>query len=358
MINRRNWKEIKKYLAHRRRVDQVSESTLKNDKGRLRHLLEWADETRFSDAAQIQPSFSEYLANTRLDGIDRLLSAEYSNKIVRTARRFLEWLVKNRPGYQSISERWLDTLRSPRNTSPPRPRKVVTIDEVLEMVQTPVDELWEKRIQAAIALLYSSGARINAFASLPLSAVDVTGLSIKQWPSLGVRTKLYKHATTYLLPIPELIQTISEWDSRVRAVLPDDGYWFAPLSPFSGAIDPTVRSIGKYRAHRIRKDLRRWLEMVNLPYHSPHAFRHGHAVYAIKHAQDVGQLKAISQNLMHSNLNTTDGIYGILSERDVHQRISELGKKDPAGLSKSDETILNQLSRIERLIDDFIESAD
>lgn len=45
---------------------------------------------------------------------------------------------------------------------------------------------------------------------------------------------------------------------------------------------------------------------IGLPYHSPHAFRHGHAVYALKLAENISQLKAISQNLMHANLSTTD----------------------------------------------------
>ena len=60
-------------------------------------------------------------------------------------------------------------------------------------------------------------------------------------------------------------------------------------------------------------------------YHSPHKFRHGHAVYALKMAKDVAALKAVSQNLMHENLTITDGVYGILSETDVRKQIIGLG---------------------------------
>jgi len=35
---------------------------------------------------------------------------------------------------------------------------------------------------------------------------------------------------------------------------------------------------------------------------------------------------AISQNLMHSNLSITDGIYGILSKEDRKNYITNLGK--------------------------------
>jgi integrase len=58
---------------------------------------------------------------------------------------------------------------------------------------------------------------------------------------------------------------------------------------------------------------------------SPHKFRHGHAVYAVKMAKDVSALKAVSQNLTHENLSITDGVYGVLSETDVRQQIATLG---------------------------------
>jgi len=44
----------------------------------------------------------------------------------------------------------------------------------------------------------------------------------------------------------------------------------------------------------------------------------------LKHADNISQLKAISQNLMHSNISTTDRIYGILSENDMQQEIDSL----------------------------------
>jgi hypothetical protein len=59
---------------------------------------------------------------------------------------------------------------------------------------------------------------------------------------------------------------------------------------------------------------------------SKNKFRHGHAVYSIKLAKTVAELKAISQNLMHSNLSITDGIYGILSREDRKNYITNLGK--------------------------------
>ena len=50
----------------------------------------------------------------------------------------------------------------------------------------------------------------------------------------------------------------------------------------------------------------------------------GHAVYALKQAQDVATYKAVSMNLMHADLSVTDRIYAVLNEEDVRERIASL----------------------------------
>jgi hypothetical protein len=108
-------------------------------------------------------------------------------------------------------------------------------------------------------------------------------------------------------------------------MLSENGRWFAALSPETGKVCQKPIEIGKHRDSRVRKDRRRWMDRVRLRYYSPHKFRHGHAVHALKKAKDITDLKAVSQNLMHSNLSITDGVYGVLSKSDVRERISALG---------------------------------
>jgi hypothetical protein len=67
---------------------------------------------------------------------------------------------------------------------------------------------------------------------------------------------------------------------------------------------------------------------------SLHKFRHGNAVYSLQQAKDIAQLKAASQNLMHSNLSITDGVYGIMSNTDVKRQIANLGNNP--GLPEGD----------------------
>lgn len=147
-------------------------------------------------------------------------------------------------------------------------------------------------------------------------------------PKLGVRTKFRKHATTFLLNIPELVDVIKEWDNFVKANLGQDFPWFANISPKTGKLDKDNSYIGENRHHGARKDLKEWMNKVELEYHSLHKFRHGFALYALKLAKDIGELKAISQNLMHANISVTDGIYGILSSNEIKNRIMRLTQRN------------------------------
>ena len=100
---------------------------------------------------------------------------------------------------------------------------------------------------------------------------------------------------------------------------------------------------GNYRARMLRKNLRKLFDAAEVPYMSPHKFRHGHAVYALKLAQDVSELKAVSQNLMHSSIGVTDSIYAVLSDADIQTKITELGQGGNG--SGPDEGYLDVLAR-------------
>ena len=167
--------------------------------------------------------------------------------------------------------------------------------------------------------------RIGAFVTLPLDCVDLDRLTVMQLPARGVHTKNSKAAKTYLLNIPELLQVVRDWDAEIRPVLPADAYWYAHLDHFGELT--TERPKSKDRL-MIRSDFREKLAqlcaLAGVPYRSPHKLRHGFAVYALKRTQTMAQMKAVSQNLMHSNMGITDGIYGRLVDDDVRSIITGL----------------------------------
>ncbi len=325
MINRKNWKLSKKYLKYRGDVDQLSNGSLRIEVTYIRYLLEWAGENPFRDARIILPALPEFLLKTRLDGRNEILSGDYIKKVLSTARRFFRWLSDNKKEYRSLNINWLNTLKPKRIHEQPKKVEVISLEQVIEISKVKVENAIERRIRAAAVFWFLSGIRIGAFVSLPLQAVDIENREIKQFPSLGVRTKYQKYAVTYLLPIAELITVIREWDEQVRKLLPESGYWFAPLSPRTGEIDTLSTSIGAHRQDIARKNLRVWLCKAGLKYYSPHKFRHAHIHYGIKNSAKVADFKAVSINVMHENMKTTDEIYSRLIDSDVRERIESLG---------------------------------
>lgn len=331
MINRGNWKISKKYLRYREEVHLLAPSSARLEEGWIRHTLEWAGETSFRDVNKIRPTLPSYIVNARLDQSGEPLSLAYISKIIRTSHRFFSWLATHKKGYKSITPTFLDSLRPPRIIEKQKKFVAVTYDEIMAIAHAPANNIEERRIKAAAVFWFLSGIRIGAFVTLPISAVDLNELSIKQWPSLGVKTKFNKHATTYMLGIPQLITVIKEWDKEVKEICSPDGLWFAPFSVTTGKIDANPLEVGNNRHSRARKSLKAWMRKVDLPYRKPHSFRHGHAVYSIHQSKDLSDLKAISMNLMHENLQVTDGVYGIFSSVDIKTRISRLGNENGEG---------------------------
>ena len=65
------------------------------------------------------------------------------------------------------------------------------------------------------------------------------------------------------------------------------------------------------------------------------------------------ELKAISQNLMHSNISITDGIYGELSESDVKEQVTSLPNTGLSNNSLPDdkETLIKLLQANQEIIE-------
>jgi len=334
LINRGNWKLYKQYLIYRYEVEQVSLKTIANEETWLHHLLVWADKTPFYKACKLRPTFPNYLVKDRSDGKNKPLSSSYVKKVIRAAHRFFYWLSTHKRGYRKNGVEYLDTLRAPKLDKQQKEREYVSLEEIRNIAQTPVRSTKEKRIRAAAVFLWLSGMRVSAFASLPLEAVDLDNLEVKQYPSLGVRTKNSKYGDTTLLKISDLLIVVREWDKEIRSVLPKNGLWFSHLLPSTGEIDlnATVQAIGENRGRTVTRNLRAWMNENKLPYHSPHKFRHGHAIYVKKHAKSFADLEALKENLMHESIQTTDRIYGLFNQTDMKERLHNLGNSEEINL--------------------------
>ena len=326
MINKDNWRLTKKYLEYRLSVDQITKGSLNKEKTHLRYLLKWSQEKPFRDIMKVRPTFPEYMLSGRLDGKEGRLSAVYIKKTLATARLFFTWLSDNEYSYKRIKQAWVKTLKAKRLSDIPKNKEAVSLEEILKIAVSPAHSPMERRARAAAVFLYLSGIRIGAFVSLPIQAVDIPNRKIIQSPNLGVKTKNRKYAVTYLLDIPELLKVVQAWDDEIRPLLPPNGFWFAPLSSETGQIDRNAVSIGEHRITLARRSIKKWLDQVGLPYHSPHKFRHGHVHFGIANSKNIADYKAVSMNVMHSSMEITDQFYSVLQDEEVKNRINSFNK--------------------------------
>jgi integrase len=335
MVNRDNYRLVQRFLDYQRQVLQVDESSAERYRFYLRHILLWADEAPLERAHTLRPTLSDYLvtaANAEDGRAPR--AAATQRKILQTAKRLLRWAKLTYPReYRDLPMAWIDALRPPRGAENSSEDHVfVTLDEVQQLIglPNPDDNLAFARDKAAAALLFVSGMRVGALSTLPLAALDLPSRTVKQWPSLDVHTKNRKSATTYLLEIPELLATVERWDAVVRAALPPEGMWYTPIKVRWGELALSADPPGSGRAVAVGKRIRRLFTAAGLPPKSPHKFRHGHAVWALQHAQTMADYKAISMNLMHEDVRVTDGIYAPLLGSDVRDRITRLAGQGAA----------------------------
>lgn len=333
MIHRQNWLDIRAYLHHIERVRQNDPETTKRARSHLRHLLEWSDETPFSQARSLDPSFPVYLLTARADGREKPLAPASVIRCLANARQFfrfarVEWPLR----YKSLSDGWIDFLQPPRQARRDfrlSPHQFYSLEEVRRIAAVSTETLREERGKVAVCMLFLSGMRADALASLPISCVDIGERQVRQLPEYGVRTKNRKAAITYLLEIPELLAVVNTWDRRVRA-LPDSALWYATLTNDGMSLKPTTIAF-EGRNSVIEEDVRLICARAGVTYLSPHKLRHGHVVYALKRAGSMAELKAISQNVMHSSVTITDGIYGNLVGDDVRNIIARLGNSKTGG---------------------------
>lgn len=352
MIERKNYFHVKAYLEYQEKVLQLSSKTIRRKWAHLRHLLEWADSTEFTEAFKIENSFPQYLLTARNDGQAERLSPISLQRACGEARSFFRWAKMNLESkYKQVPEGWIESLRPARKyglQSELEAREYYKLEEVRKLVNFQPVRLVDKRDRAAIAMLFVSGMRASAFVSLPIRCVDLKDMAVNQLPSEGVQTKNSKAARTYLLPIYDLLQVVQEWDNLVRAELGKDGLWYPNLT--SDGMDWKFGETGSTESRRmaITRGLKRFCEREKIEYRSPHKLRNGHGVFGVKHAKTIEEFKAFSQNMMHESMNITDSLYSRLATDDIKEAI--FGMEETKGKIENNE-MYNKFTEFMRWLD-------
>lgn len=322
LINRRNWKDTKEYLCYCAEVQRHSSRSLRSCDSWLKALLRWAGDCRFTSADQLRPTYPQYLA-------EKGFSVWHTRKLLNVARDFYRWAGKNSPYYKDLDPEWSKSLGIKVAEDQVKERVLFTLDDVMALVHLEPRTLAEERDRAAVAFLFLSGMRGGAFISLTCAAVEgeAQPIRVRQWPALGVKTKNGKACNTYLLQHPDLDELqgiVREWHKKVEEQLGPNGLWYTVIESTRDEFS-LEQSPGEWRMVGLTKRIKALCKRAGIAPMSAHKLRHGHAVWALKHCSTMEDLKAVSQNLMHASLVTTDSIYGVLPQNDVSQRILSLG---------------------------------
>jgi site-specific recombinase XerD len=345
-VNRDNYLLVKQFLTYQSGHKKLDPGSVHRYECDLNYFLRWLGPSPINEAAGVEEEFVHYLQSLRRNvkksdpDEQRPLEVATVRKAVQTTRRFLLWGKLRFPqAFEDIPPVWIEDLTAPKEAKSGREHIHVSFEEILQIARCPMPphDLARLRDQAGLVMLYLSGMRIGALGSLPLQAVDLSQRTIRQWPSLGVETKNHKTATTYLLDIPELMAVVEAWDTLVRPQLPPTAMWFTPIiSQWGRAAQLTLspQAPGENRNIAIIKRTVEYYKFAGLPYKSPHKMRHGHVRYALERIKTMAEYKAVSLNIMHDDIKTTDGIYAPLD--DAVQELIRLVSHRQAGSVEPD----------------------
>lgn len=329
MIHRQNWLDVKEYLHHLQARLGRDPETIRKYNGQLRHLLEWADDTPFPLVHRIEPVFPAYLKTARNDGKEARLTHTTIYKTLVTTRAFFQFSRDAWRRYRTLPLAWIQTLHphSKPETSLAE-HAYYSVDEIKQIAAVATETIHQERAKAGACLMFLSGMRPDSMVSMPLHCIDLANLRLLQDPRLGIRTKNDKAGITYLLNTDEMqpaLEVVKKWDQRVRSSFGrPEALWYAPLLRDGIRLKETDRAIVG-RASMFGDDLRMICQLAGVEYKSPHKLRHGHIVYARSLARDMDDVKAISQNVMHSSIVITDQVYGNLKTSQVQGGILNLG---------------------------------
>lgn len=325
MVNRYNYFDVKEYLSYLETGKQLDKKTVTAYTYRLKHLLIFADNIRLPELYTSKLIIQDYLKTVINDRTGQKIGIATKSDILEAAQNFYTWAKKAKKSiYGLVPEYWIENLCISRGEKSQgqehKEHEFYSIDDMLKIAAYTPQNPSEERTQAAMCFLFLSGMRITAFCSLPVDCVNITTRKIEQKPSKGVETKFNKSATTIILDIPELLKIVTTWDAKVRNG--NYKYWLVTMT--RQRTIPAAQNTRHMPSAKesITRDIKRLCEKVGIEAKSPHKLRHGHVIYGIKHAKTIMEFKAISQNVMHSNMGITDGLYGGLSDNDMVEILS------------------------------------
>ena len=258
------------YLKSEKRA---SEHTLKSYQRDIKQLQNYCLSKGFIHWQEIQAAdIRNHIANRHRKG----LSSKSLQRELSAIRSFYNYLLKKR----GVKNNPAVHIRAPKQER--KLPKVLDVDQMTGLLETPPDSILEIRDLAIFELFYSSGLRLSELAALNIDEIDLSEQSLRVRKGKGGKQRD--------LPVgSKAVSAIKKW----LAYRPE-------------TTDPALftSTKGKGLGQRsIQLRLDRWCKKIGLPEHvHPHMLRHSFASHLLESCQDI---RAVQELLGHSNISTT-----------------------------------------------------
>jgi integrase/recombinase XerD len=253
---------------------------------------------------------------------------------VTDLKRFFGWLALQSGFKQKIKLTDIEFLslsdKDVRAAKAPADRAIPTLEQVLRVVETmPAETAIQKRNRALLAFIALTGTRDGAAITLRLKHFDPVRNLIIQNPN-EVATKFSKRINAFILPICDSLKEIFlDWVHYLKTELlfgNDDPLF--PKTQMAQDENDCFKAVGLSRdfwanATPIQKIFKAAFLSANLPYYSPHTFRHMIVSEMYRRKLNIGKFKAWSQSLGHQGAMTTLTSYGTLSLEEQGRLIAD-----------------------------------
>lgn len=291
----------------------------------------WEDFTKKADFGGFNQTkamgFKDWLVNKKKRNFQENVSLSFCYDNLRHLRKFFEWL-SVQSGYKSkINPIAIEYLNLPQNdvriAIQSQKKRYPTLDEIKKVIESinTKSEI-DKRDKALISLMFLTGMRISAIASLPMESFNSENFVIDQNPKLGVQTKRAKRIATTIIPFSykEPLNYFLEWFNYLK-----NQKDFKPTDPIFPATKKEngkdKHTLGYYNTGKVepvfwksqssvRSIFGKRFKRAGVDYYHPHSFRHLLVKEISKIPLTEEEKKAISQNLGHEDVGTTFGSYG------------------------------------------------
>jgi integrase len=330
MLNKSQTK-LKNELIKRKYLDWMKQAKGFSDKSidsiekalwKYEESVNQEDYALFSDKKS--KDFKYYLQTNKIKS-NQVLSLTSQYHHLRHVKNFFTWL-SGQPGYKSRvsihDTMYLQlTQKERRQATSSKAPKYPSKEQIKALCGFPVVNEIDKRDQALIAFTALTGMRDQAIITLSIRCFEPENLQVHQSPKLGVQTKFSKTIETTIFKVDDqLLKFILDW---YKYLIKEKKYSLDdPLFPSTqiGHISEThhayeSKGISKNfwsNTGPMRKIFQKRSEQTDVPYFTPHKFRHFLINEAQRHISSVEQLKALSQNLGHENISTTFYGYGAI----------------------------------------------